>query len=449
MKNTQKLLWGEGLFLKPQHFQQQDLYHEQRLAQTMHATHPYLWGASQLRLDRDALESGLLRFNEVRVVWPDGDTLDAPATDRLPDARNLADIDIPADGLCFHLCLPLLREDGSNFSSPGKQSGVATRYQQDSIDALDLYTQAVSSELAVLRKHARLLSDLEPREQYVSLPVARIRRTASGAYESDPAFMPPALNINAIPTLESLLRRLLDMLQAKCNALYGHHREPSKHVIEFRSGDVASFWLLHTASAAFAQLSHYLHHPRLHPERLYQSLLGLAGQLLTFAKAYSLDDLPVYHHGEPGPAFLKLDQIIRELINTVISARYVSIGLQETKPGYYVGRLDSEKLTQGASFYVAVAADLPPAELVEAVPVRFKLGAPDDVDRLVLSAMPGVKLQAAPQVPAAIPVRPGSYYFSVEAHGPIYERMMQAKTLCLYAPSGFPELKLDLMAVIE
>lgn len=92
---------------------------------------------------------------------------------------------------------------------------------------------------------------------------------------------------------------------------------------------------------------------------------------------------------------------------------------------------------------------MPPAELVEAVPLRLKLGAPDDVEKLVLSAMPGIKLMAAPQVPAAIPVRPGSYYFSVEPHGPIFDRMMQAQSIAIYVPSGFKELKLELMAVIE
>ncbi|MEC5386386.1 type VI secretion system baseplate subunit TssK [Uliginosibacterium sp. H3] len=451
MKTVQKLLWGEGLFLKPQHFQQQDLYHEQRVAAAMRAAHPYLWGVVAQRLDRRALENGVLRFSELQVVWPDGDTLDAPEVDGLPEARNLADIDVPADGLVFHLALPFLREDGGNFGASGRSaaSGAYTpRYAQGGEPAPDLYTQAVSTELTVLRKQARLLADHEPREQFVSIPIARVRRTATGGFEFDAMFMPPALRIEALPTLSMLLRNTLDMLQAKCNALYGHHREPSKHVIEFRSGDVASFWLLHTASTAFAQLSHYFHHPQLHPERLYQSLLGLAGQLLTFSKAYALTDLPPYDHLEPGPAFLALDKIIRELINTVISARFVTINLSETKPGHFHGRLESEKLS-GASLYLAVGADMPPAELVDAVPMRLKLGSPDDVEKLVLSAMPGVKLMAAPQVPASIPVRPGSYYFSIEPHGPIFDRMLQAQSIAIYVPSGFKELKLELMAVIE
>jgi len=81
------------------------------------------------------------------------------------------------------------------------------------------------------------------------------------------------------------------------------------------------------------------------------------------------------------------------------------------------------------------------------VPHRFKLGSPEDVDKLVSSAMPGVKLVHAPQVPAAIPVRPGCYYFTLEPRGMLYERMLQAQALTVYAPSGLNDLKLELVAV--
>lgn len=449
MKSVQKLMWGEGLFLRPQHFQYQDVYHEQRLANAIKALHSCMWGISSLQVDTNALDSGLLRLTELRALMQDGEPIEAPSTDTLPEARALADLEIGGDGLVFHLALPLLKIEGGNFSSTTTRDAIACRYFLDNEMAGDLYTGAVESELSVLRKKLFLLADYEPREQYISFPVLRVCKTATGGFEIDSAFVPPSVSIAASPYISSMLRRLLDVFQAKCDALYGHHRQPSRHIVEFRSGDVASFWLLHTASSAFASLMHYFHLPRLHPERLYQSMLQIAGQLLTFSQAYSLSDLPPYNHVAPGKCFADLDRIIRELIDTVISARYVSITLTETKSGTYTGRLESDKLGANSSLYLAVGADMPPAELVDIVPVRVKVGSPEDVEKLVLSAMPGVKLMAAPQVPAAIPVRPGVYYFSVEPHGPIYERMLQAQSVAIYVPSGFRDFKIELMAVIE
>jgi type VI secretion system protein ImpJ len=67
--------------------------------------------------------------------------------------------------------------------------------------------------------------------------------------------------------------------------------------------------------------------------------------------------------------------------------------------------------------------------------------------KLVLSALGGVKLSHTPQVPAAIPVRPGFYYFAVEPRGPLYERMLQAQTVTIYVPSGIPDLRIELFAL--
>jgi len=210
----------------------------------------------------------------------------------------------------------------------------------------------------------------------------------------------------------------------------------------------SSFWLLHTASTAYATLSHYQSHPQLHPERLYEQLLSLAGSLLTFSKNYSLNDLPPYVHHDPSPGFFKLDAIIRELLDTVISSRYFSIALSETKQSYHHGMLDSGKIDGKTAFYLAVSAEMPAVELIDVVPLRFKTGAPDDVEKFVLAAMPGVKLVYSPQVPAAVPVRPETYYFSIEPKGAMYERMLQAQSICIYVPAGIRGLKLELIAVI-
>ncbi len=46
---TSKVLWGEGLLLRPQHFQRQDAYHEHCLFKSVKAVHPYAWGVELAR----------------------------------------------------------------------------------------------------------------------------------------------------------------------------------------------------------------------------------------------------------------------------------------------------------------------------------------------------------------------------------------------------------------
>lgn len=446
MSYSSKVLWGEGLFLRPQHFQRQDMYHESRLREFALALHPYCWGLRSVQIDHNSLSSGVLRVTELSLILSDGEIYSAPDTDRLPASITLDTLPGDASEITFYLALHQLKDIGGNYTEASENKFI-TRFVLDRADGPDLFTKAKTEEIEYLKKSVKLIADSEPRDQFISIPIVRIRRTSTNGFEVDESFIPPCLSVEASPALLQQTRRLLDSLQAKVNALYGHHREPSKNVIEFRSGDIASFWLLHTASSAYASLNHLFKHPSLHPERLFQEMLRLAGALMTFSKSIALTDLPTYEHAAPGTAFARLDAILRELLETVISTQYFAIKLEETRPSFHLGRIDSGKIDDKTRFYLSISANMPAVELVEAVPMRFKAGAPDDVEKLVLAAMPGIRFIYTPQAPSAIPVRPGACYFALEARGDLYERMLQSQTITIYAPSSFKELKLELIAI--
>ena len=433
--------------LRPQHFQRQDAYHEWRRAEMARAMHPYSWGLRRLIVDIDALAIDSLRVTDLQAVFPDGDACSAPQDDELPETVSLSSIPAGSADVGFHLALAPMRPAGHNCATSGEETRAGSRYLVRNEASADWFTSAVEASVPTLRRRLRLVSDLEPRAHLITMPLLRLRRLASGGFELDTHYVAPVMSLSASPSLQAMLRRLLDVLQAKVDALYGSHREPSKNVIEFRSGDIASFWLLHTCSAAFAGLLHLHQHPLLHPERLFERMLELAGALMTFSKSHGLTDLPNYQHDLPAPAFAKLDHIVRDLLETVISTRSFAIAMSELRPSYFQGRLDSEKIDDQTRFYLGVRASLQPSELVEVIPTRLKVGAADDVEKMVLSAVAGVRLSHAPQVPVAIPVRPGHYYFSIEPRGALYDRMLQSRLVTVYAPSGLPDLHLELFAL--
>jgi type VI secretion system protein ImpJ len=449
-----KVLWGEGLFLRPQHFQRQDQYHEARLHHTASALHPYLWGVAQLQWDLAALKTGTLRLHALSAIFRDGEVFEAlgdgaPGSDTLPPPVDLEALPPAIQEVTYYAALPIFKREGMNYTAQASKAGTpaSTRFAHAMRATPDLFTESAVADVAYLKKTVRLIPDSEARDSYDCLPLIALRRTVSGGFEPVPSFMAPSLAIAGAPRLQGVLEHLLDALQAKVSALHGHHREPSRNVIEFRTGDVSSFWLLHTVSTAAAALMHYVRHPALHPERLYEALLSLAGGLLSYSRHYTLASLPAYDHAQPGACFDAIDGIIRELLDTVISSKYFSIALLEDKPSYYLGKLDSGKIDQHTTLYLAIRAAMPAIELVDVVPLRVKVGAPDDVEKCVLTAMPGLKLSHAPQVPAAIPVRPDTYYFAIEHRGAPYEQMLKAQSISVYVPAGIRDLQLELIAV--
>jgi len=95
MSMAAKVLWGEGLFLRPQHFQRQDQYHEARLHHTASALHPYLWGVAHMEWDAEALKTNTLRQNALSAIFRDGEVFGAagdgaPGGDTLPPAVDLS-----------------------------------------------------------------------------------------------------------------------------------------------------------------------------------------------------------------------------------------------------------------------------------------------------------------------------------------------------------------------
>jgi type VI secretion system protein ImpJ len=448
MTKPSKILWSEGVTLRPQQFQQQDRYHEGRLHRITTATHPHLWGVRSIQWNKEGLANGILRADAMSLIFQDGETYDAPDTDVLPTPVDLTALPATEETFTFYAALPLFNGHGGNLTGMEK-AGVHARYFQTELETADLYTQALHSRVVYLTKQVELLSHLTPRSSYVNFPVIRLRRIPSGGFDVDPAFVAPSLSISAADPLLRQLDALMQKLRAKIDALYADQREQSKDVIVVQSGDASSFWLLHTISAACTSLTHYANCKAMHPERLFLELLNLAGGLMAFSKKYSTNDIPAYEHGEPGPAFVKLEAIIRDLVDTVISSKYLSILLTQTpgRPSYFEGSLP-DAVDHQTLLCLGVRADMPALELVAAVPNRFKIGSPDDVGRMVASALPGVELVHMPQVPSTVPIRPNTYYFSLASKTTLYENMLKSQAVTVYVPSGIRELKVEMFAVM-
>ncbi|RKG29631.1 type VI secretion system baseplate subunit TssK [Acinetobacter tianfuensis] len=453
MFKAEKILWGEGLFLRPQHFQLQDAYHEQRLNHTIRATVPFSYGIQHLEFDETRLGTYQLALNKIEMIWQDGEIYHAPARDLLPEPIQLDELNLRGE-MQIYLALPVLQPNKKNVSFD--QQTQSSRYHSSLTETHDLFTDASSAEITLLQRRAELkLFELshEPAQQldgYLYLPIGRIKRQSSGNFILDLQFIPPILHIHACDSLLTSLKRTLQVIQAKIKTIQENNRENAQKLIEFRSGDIVSFWLVNALNTAHATLNHLLQYPHIHPERLYFELLRLTGSLLTFSTAYEIDQLPQYKHHNLRECFDQLDLILRDLLDTIISNRYISIALKETRPSYWLGSLESDKITRDTRMYLAVSSGTMPAhDIISYVPLRFKVGSTVDVEQRVMAALPAVNLQHLMQVPTAIPVRSGVTYFEVEPNGELYQRMLESESICIYIPAGFQDISIELIAVMN
>jgi type VI secretion system protein ImpJ len=446
MSRARNVVWSEGLFLTPHLFQQADRYREDTLRFRLNALTPFFWGLSELEIDRESLATGSFGVFRCRGVMPDGLPVQIPGEDNAPEVRTIKPFFPPsADSLDVFLVIPAEHSDDVNVRLENGAAGRATRYRMEVMQVNDDTVEGNEVEIPVACKNFQILFGGESLDGKSWIKIAELGRSATGEVSLKDSYIPPAVSLPASATLVSILHRILEMLSAKSTALSQQRR----HIAEFGASDIANFWLLHTVNSYVPLLAHYYLAPSRHPELLYMTLAQLVGELSTFSLQADARDVPRYDHENLFKTFDELEQKIRFLLETIIPSKYVIIPLVKTPQLWYVGQINDDRLLANAQFYLAANAQVAANRLIDELPAKSKISSPDEVGTLIGRAVPGVVLSHEPIPPSAIPVKPGYKYFHLHTQGRWWETIGKARSLALYLPDEFPELKVELVAVRE
>jgi type VI secretion system protein ImpJ len=450
MTRSQKVLWSEGLFLTPQHFQRWDRYYEDLVDFRLRSVTRFTWGVDTLEVNREALDNGVFELLRCKAVLPDGLPLDVPDVDAPPPSRIFTnDFSPSSERLPVYLGIPVIRANAANLTEPQGASQTMMRYVSSSEPVPDENTGDNPQPVSFALKNLRLLFGDEAVQNHVALKVAELRRTPEARVVLDDQFIPPAVTLTAAKALTDIVRRLLEKLSAKSSTLAARRRQKGADMADFTTSDVANFWLLHTVNSYLPLVLHFHNVQRIHPEELYLAMARLAGELITFVTEGHPAELPKYAHMDLGKTFAELDLKVSILLDTVVPERCVAIPLDRTKESLYVGRVTDDRLLTHAELFLAVSARMPEPQLIERVPRKSKIASLDTINFLLGQALPGVLLRPVPVPPGPIPTRVGFKYFRLEKLGSYWDTIVSSRNICIYFPAEFPELRLELFAVKE
>src|SRR5579862_4988664 len=127
MKLLSRVVWSEGMYLGPHHFQAQSRYFEDSIDFAISALWYQPYGLLGCVLDEEALRNGTLSLVQARGVFPDGLPFLMPDCDALPAARPIAASFSPTqESLTVMLGVPRRKPQGLNCAL--KPNGDHTRY---------------------------------------------------------------------------------------------------------------------------------------------------------------------------------------------------------------------------------------------------------------------------------------------------------------------------------
>ncbi len=446
MRFLSRVVWSEGMYLGPHHFQAQNRYFEDSIRFAVSSLWYEPYGLLGYALDEDALRNGTLSLVHARGIFPDGMPFLMPESDALPAARPVAELFPPTrDRLTVLLGVPQHKPSGPNCAlSP---NGADTRFVAESRTSRDETTGSDERPVQFGRKNIRFLLDTEPAEGLVTLPLARLMRDGAGHLAFDPEFIPPALQISASERLMLLLGRLIEILEEK-SASMGRSPEDSRPMGDFSPRDIANFWLLHAVNSALPPLRHLWIAKRGHPEELFVELSRLGGALCTFALDSHPRTLPAYDHGHLSESFDALDRHIRAHLETIVPTNCVAIPLKQVANYFYEGEVADARTVGRARWVLGIHAKAGEAELITRTPQLVKICSAKFVGELVKRALPGLALTHLPVPPPAIPARLETQYFGIDRSGPFWDHIVQTRRVGIYVPGDLPEPEIELLAVL-
>ncbi|HZS62679.1 MAG TPA: type VI secretion system baseplate subunit TssK [Gemmatimonadaceae bacterium] len=453
MRQMQPVLWTKGLVLSPQHLQIQDRYYEDLIDFRLNMLTFSPWGFQRLAIDREALASGMFAITEAAGTFPDGLPFDVPGADSAPPPKALEGMwEQDRDSLIASLAVPEYQRGGHNVSvgSTGTTDEFTsfTRFRPDVVMRRDENTGLAEKPIQVARKNLRFLLEGESTEGSIAMPVARLHRSSTGEISLDPSFIPPLLDVGASEPLSIIVARLVEILGAKSTTLSGSRRQKNQTLAEFSISDVANFWLLYTINTHFPPLRHIQEVRRGHPGELYSAMLALAGALTTFSGSIHPRDLPTYSHEDLTTCFTKLDVMLRELLETVVPAKFVSLPMKRVRASVYAAALDREQYIQAPQFYLAVKAGASQADIIRRVPQVVKVASAERIDLLVRQALTGLPLTHTPSPPAAIAIKVNAQYFQITKGGAEWDAVIKARNIAVAVPADLPDPELELVLVL-
>ncbi|MGF6483772.1 type VI secretion system baseplate subunit TssK [Paraburkholderia sp. JPY419] len=443
MTQSNKVIWSEGLFLRPQHMQQQERYFERYVELRAGSLRPHAWGFHELEVESDLLAIGKLGIKRARGVFPDGTPFAMPGDDPLPPPL---DIDPNWRDQIVHLTLPLRSRTQPDSAWPDTGGDQLFRYRVRETEVHDASgSMEGATALEVAGMSTRLLPESQPMEGLMRIPLARVVECrADRRVMLDEGFMPTAQSTEAAARLVTFMSELLGLLHQRGEALAGRVAETDRG----GAAEIADFLMLQVINRYQPLVAHLAQAPLLHPEALYRLLLELGGELATFtAPGKRARAFPPYRHELLRESFEPVIAALRIALSAVLEQSAVAIALQQRKYGVWVGMVPDVTLLDTATFVLAAKADLKSEDMRRQLPAQSKIGPVEKIRDLVNLQLPGIGVSPMAVAPRQLPYTSGFLYFECDRNSPMWRMLKTSGGIAMHFGSGFAGLDLQLWAV--
>ncbi|MBF0527992.1 MAG: type VI secretion system baseplate subunit TssK [Deltaproteobacteria bacterium] len=446
MNFLRPVYWHEGMLLRPEHFQQQDRYHETLTQILISQVNPYYWGVFDLNLRAEALINQMIEIDSCGVILKDGTTIRYPGNARVEN-RSF-EKHLPATGrpLSVYLGIKGLKPSENNAYDPNSslKSTEGCRYRLDESAGLtfDLFAAGQSSPIDFLCYDLRVFFNAEKDQagDYRLIKIAEIIQTEKG-----PAwgrkYIPPVPGVNADPILLELLKKVRDITSAKARELAEHKKNHGLQTHELGARDMLPLLYALTINRYVPLLHHMTGKGWVHPMAAHGLLRAMIGELSVFSQSIdylgageSGEVLPDYNHEDLYGCFEPITRLIEQLLSGLLAqAAYTAKLVWDGQ--YYSADLDEavfrQKATGANRYYLIISTTTPANDLLNMIRDTAKICSREGLPMLITRALFGVPVTHLPVPPPQLPQRAHGYYFLLDHSAKVWSRVEIDKSLAI------------------
>ncbi|WP_447474170.1 type VI secretion system baseplate subunit TssK [Vibrio harveyi] len=431
--------WCEGMFLRPQHFQQSERAIEHEFKGLNRFQQPYNWGVYQVRINPNSLKEGVVEIEKLEAILPDM---------TLIELQNVNEV-LP----------PLLVEKGTQntlvkvvvASSSLKEKtiadvseGVVSRYVLNDLDVIDVQTGQDEERIQVASLNVSLKVSNDNLSGFVELPILKIKEvTAEGAILLDEEYTPPHLNVLKDQAMLACLKNVTGMTKIRADVV-------SQRLVQGKaaSASAVDFIMLQMLNRYETILRHLGQLEQVHPLEFVTLLRGYVGELSTFSSKNKRAPLLIdYEHSNLTSTISELNQVLSQYLSVVLDQTANKLPLEVRQLGIRVTPLPDKRLLESSQFVLAVKADTSTDEIRRLVPAQLKLGPAEQIRDLINNQINGINVAPLNVVPRQIPYQTGYVYFEVIKKGPFWVRLQESGGIALQLSGQFPNSDIELWSI--
>lgn len=440
MKRNRKVIWGEGMFIAPQHFQQQERYFSHYIEQyvaVLGAAKQY--GVTEIEIDRERLKIGQFSLRYCKGVFADGSYFES-------DRELLLEIPEGCVDKKILLALPMVIEGEA-------ESGAVNDNKRYYTEPARLYDSSESGsnhiETDLAQVNVRLMLEGEDCSGLNTIAIARLlERRDSGVVVLDQSFICSALHYGASNIITERLKEVQVLIETRANAVVrrieaGRERKSDQTLMH-------EYLWLQTLNRWIPWLHLTLQNKNTSVEEVYKNLTVLSAELSTFSSQVSQRPAELQSK-DLSAVFLPLFAKLRQQLSLVQSDKVREFSWDDNlfaKRRLLRTAINDIHMMENYRFVLCVESSIGAANLIKLFPSACKLCGLSQIAEVVRNGLSGVQLSALQVAPTELKPRSDVCYVEIETHHKYWRDLIEKREpIVAHIDARIPDLQLKLYAL--